>query len=51
MSILTRTAAKCSICGKTVTPEEVEVGISPRCPRCNKKLREERRRGKHDESG
>ena len=30
-----RTIAQCPICGKTITPEEVEIGISLVCPRCD----------------
>jgi DNA-directed RNA polymerase subunit M/transcription elongation factor TFIIS len=29
-----RVIAQCPICGKTIIPEEVEIGISLVCPRC-----------------
>lgn len=32
-----RAAAQCKICGKTLTPEEVEVGMPMVCPRCKPK--------------
>jgi len=31
---MNRAVALCEVCGKTITPEEVEVGISLVCPRC-----------------
>jgi DNA-directed RNA polymerase subunit RPC12/RpoP len=34
---LKREAAKCRICGKTLLPEEIEVGTSLVCPRCSPK--------------
>ncbi len=32
-----RVAAECKICGKTLTPEEVEVGMPLVCSRCKPK--------------
>jgi DNA-directed RNA polymerase subunit RPC12/RpoP len=32
-----RAAAQCGICGKTLLPEEIEVGASLVCPRCDPK--------------
>lgn len=29
-----RAAAQCKVCGKTLTPEEIEIGKSLVCPRC-----------------
>ncbi len=34
-----RVAAKCSRCGATLTPEEIEIGLSLVCSRCDPKLR------------
>jgi hypothetical protein len=31
---MTRDIAQCPACGKTITPEEVEIGMSLVCPRC-----------------
>jgi uncharacterized paraquat-inducible protein A len=34
INIMTREIAQCPVCGQTITPEEVEVGMSLVCPRC-----------------
>ncbi len=47
---LKRVAAKCRICGKTLMPEEVEVGIPLECPRCAPKTKKTGR-GQQKETG
>lgn len=41
-----RVIAQCSRCGKTITPEEVEIGISLVCPRCEPRRAKKRQEGK-----
>jgi len=36
---MSRVVAQCKICGKTLLPEEIEVGTSLVCPRCAPKQR------------
>jgi DNA-directed RNA polymerase subunit RPC12/RpoP len=45
---MSRSAAHCDKCGKDLVPEEIEVGISLVCPRCNKKRVPSARNGAKD---
>ena len=41
---MNRVIATCQKCGKTIIPEEVEIGMSLVCPRCDPKRKKEDRK-------